>query len=313
MSAPCPVCQQPAVFAYMQDGYDLYHCAGEGCGHCFVSPMPSDEALAKLYDTDSSSIANSDGWTLAEDYKANPQAIHEYYRKTRLQWLQEVAGQLLAGKEAHILDVGCSTGMFLRTLKDMGYRHLHGLDISLDAAQFIREKHQIPCDTRMEDIPEERFDLITCYAILEHVKDPITFTRTLSGKLKPGGRLAILVPNYDSYYRKLAGKSWVWLIPPIHVQYFNRASLKRVMEKAGLRVEASSSGYTSGTYLYLVVHHGMKLLGRSLPSTSRNRDGGTMALIEIAEKTLRLLLWPMRALTRNTGHGNELLMLAARA
>lgn len=295
----------------MLNGYNFYDCMEQECRHCFVSPVPSDEELLKAYDIDSSSIANSDGWTLAEDYKRNPKIIHEYCKHTRLAWLEKVACEVLADKMSYILDIGCSTGMFLRTLKDLGYSHLQGLDISPDAARFVSETHGVPCVTRIEDLPEGRFDLITCYAVLEHVGDPIAFVQSLSRKLKPNGKLAVLVPNYNSYYRKIVGKSWVWLIPPVHLQYFNMCSLRSTMEKVGLKTQALTSGY-SGTYLYLVVYHIMKLLGRQMPSTSRSRDSGTMAFVEEIEKLLRLLLWPMRKLAKKHGHGNELLILSSK-
>ncbi len=309
MNASCPVCLSASRFAYACDGYELYDCGA--CKHSFVSPVPSEEELKRIYSTDESSIANSDGWTMAEDYKANPQITHDYYRRSRLAWLEKVAGDTLRDKASHILDIGCSTGMFLRSLKDMGYARVHGFDISPVAAQFVQETHGIPCATSLDDLPNDSFDLITCYAVLEHVGDPVLFARTLGSKLKPGGKLAILVPNYDSYYSKLSGKSWVWMIPPIHLQYFVPRSLKACMSNAGLQISTLATDY-SGTYLYLVVHHLMRLLKRPMPSTSRSRQGGSMALINAIEMTLKVFLSPVTALARMRGKANEIMVLAQR-
>lgn len=276
----------------------------------FVHPAPSDEELVRIYDGADSHIGNSNSWTVADDYARNPELIRQQIRGGRIASLRRDAPGS-DDRATAILDVGCSSGMLLRVLKDMGYMHLMGMDLSPTAAAFVRETHGIPCADRLQDVPDATFDIITCFAILEHVADPAGFVRALSAKLRPGGRLVALSPNYDSVYRRLAGRAWVWLIPPIHLQYFSPESFCQVCRRGGLAVERMRTTYAN-TYLYLLVHHLTRAIGRDMPSTSRTRGAGSMAVIDAVEALLRWCLAPGRAVAYWFDKGAEVMAVARR-
>jgi 2-polyprenyl-3-methyl-5-hydroxy-6-metoxy-1,4-benzoquinol methylase len=84
----------------------------------FVYPSPTHEELLRIYTTDKASIANSDSWTQVRDYENDPQAVRDYYFRSRINWIIEKGAS--NSPEASILDVGCAVGMLLRTLKDTG-------------------------------------------------------------------------------------------------------------------------------------------------------------------------------------------------
>lgn len=264
-----------------------------------------------LYDAAESHIGNSNSWTVASDYARDPELIRRQIGDGRIAALwRDAPGS--DDRATAILDVGCSTGMFLRVLKDLGYAHLMGMDLSPTAAAFVRDTHGIPCVAAFHDVPDATFDIITCFAILEHITEPAGFVRTLRRKLKPGGRLVALSPNYDSVYRRLTGRSWVWLIPPIHLQYFSPASFAGALRRGDLVVERMRTTYAN-TYLYLVVHHLTCALGRAMPSTSRTRGSGSMLVIDAVEAVLRVGLAPARALAYVFDKGAEVMAVARRA
>src|SRR5262249_8389525 len=144
------------------------------CRHVFVDPVPSSEALAAMYDSDASSIANSDSWMLAKDYVRAPEVVRKLFRQGRIADLwRDVPGS--TDRTTAILDVGCSTGLFLRVLKDLGYRCLKGMDLSPTAADYVRGTHGIPCATCLDEIPNGTIDVVTCFAVLEHTTAPVAY------------------------------------------------------------------------------------------------------------------------------------------
>jgi 2-polyprenyl-3-methyl-5-hydroxy-6-metoxy-1,4-benzoquinol methylase len=305
----CPVCECLASNRFQHKGYDFFECSASSCRHVFVWPLPSEEELRSLYTVDEASIANSDSWTMAGDYVTSPQVVRDYYLKTRIRWLQK-NGCIISADTA-VLDVGCSTGMFLRTLADTGMSRLHGVDLSDLHCAYVRDTHGIPCDTSLDSVPDETFDLVTCYAVIEHTRDPLGLVAAMKRKLRPGGKLMMLTPNYRSLYRKLAGSSWVWLIPPVHLQYFGNPSVAALLKRSGMEVLINSSDYSS-TYVYLLVHHAMKLLGRPVPSTTRSGRPITIAMIHTLEAVIRAALWPVTSIAQMTNKHNEINVLATK-
>jgi SAM-dependent methyltransferase len=273
----------------------------------FIFPAPDAADLVRLYDTSEASIANSDSWIMARDYAASPQMVRQVYRRLRIDWLTDRG--YLAGPHTSVLDIGCSTGIFLRVLADQGFHRLHGVDISPLHRDYVEQHHGIQCHSSLGEVPDACFDLVTCYAILEHTAEPLEFLRQISMKLKPGGRVVVLVPNYESWYRMVARERWVWLIPPVHLQYFGPNSLAKTIELAELEMVECRSGY-GGTYTYLLAHHLMQVLGRPMPSTGRTGRPKTMLLVNGLEALLRVSLAPVSWLATRRDRHNELTCVA---
>ena len=72
--------------------------------------------------------------------------------------------------------------------------------------------------------------------MLEHVSDPTAHLRKANTLLKPGGIIAISFPDSGSRLAKLAGEKW-WFLSPVHLYYFDRKTLGRMLEKAGFSVK----------------------------------------------------------------------------
>jgi len=307
----CVICSSSSEPLFNFDNYSFHACRDPRCRFVFVDPVPTDEELTAVYEGTESKIANSDGWTLWQDYTADKATVVETLKHQRIDWLLDNASTLNS-KDAAVLDVGCSTGMFLRVMKDIGYRNLKGFDLSPTASAFVTETHGIECRDSLESFDDETFDFICCYAVLEHTKNPRDYLTLLKSKLKQGGQLLVLVPNYDSYYARLAGKSWVWLIPPVHLQYFSYNNLRRLMSDSGFRVQNAETVY-SGTYLYLVAHHISKFLKRDMPSRSRTGSALSASFIKVTELMLSLALAPYAFIARRRHKHCEIRILAAKA
>lgn len=111
----------------------------------------------------------------------------------RLQWIcQQVE---LQGLE--VLDVGCGAGILTETLALKGAK-VTGIDAAkqvIAVAKLHARSENLRIEyhhTLVEDFAkthQEKFDVITCMELLEHVPDPKAFVMTLASLLKPGGYL----------------------------------------------------------------------------------------------------------------------------
>ena len=100
----------------------------------------------------------------------------------------------LEGKR--ILDVGCGIGFYVRRLRGFS-DEVYGVDVDpekvAEASETLPNIQVAPA----EELPfsEGFFDLVLSHEVLEHVDDDRRAVAEALRVLKPGGRLAIFVPN----------------------------------------------------------------------------------------------------------------------
>ncbi|MEA2199037.1 MAG: hypothetical protein QOJ25_3088, partial [Solirubrobacteraceae bacterium] len=68
---------------------------------------------------------------------------------------------------------------------------------------------------------------------LEHVVDPQRDLRVVRGALRPGGRLAVIAPNWGSWERRAFGDCWFPLELPRHRTHFTAEGLRAALAAAG--------------------------------------------------------------------------------
>jgi SAM-dependent methyltransferase len=141
-----------------------------------------------------------------------------------------------------ILDVGCGTGDLAAVFARRGWG-AYGIEPSTQAAEFAREAGVEAVNGTLADAPWEdgTFDAIVFNHSLEHIDDPAEALEIAARLLRPGGILAIAVPNFGSWHRRAFGSAWFQLDLPRHLQHFDRASLAGLVRRSGLRPVATSA------------------------------------------------------------------------
>ncbi len=114
---------------------------------------------------------------------------------------------------AKILDVGCAKGFFLLHAKKAGLDP-YGVDISSYAINQGKALfgESLVCGNVEEHIPfsDEFFDVITCWDVIEHLRNPSQFLKNLSRKLKKDGLIFVETCNYYSMSRRIMKENWIF-------------------------------------------------------------------------------------------------------
>lgn len=200
------------------DGYTIVHCTE--CGLVFVDPTPSSLNIRRFYETFDYKSAYSQG----EDI-IGPQ----------VQSLDFVEG-LISGK-GNVLDIGCATGRFLSFAAQRGWGVL-GVESSSKLARYARDNHGLPVTVGFfENIEfDRRFDLVTMFQLIEHVRNPRLVIRKSHEIIKKGGFLILQTPNIESLEAKIFRRDYNMLTPPGHLYYFSPRTLSRLVESEGFRI-----------------------------------------------------------------------------
>ena len=137
-----------------------------------------------------------------------------------------------------VLDVGCGSGGLASLMPAADY-----VGIEIDAASRQRAAARFPGYRFLEALPAdtERFDTVAALAVLEHVPDPVAFTRRLAGHLadEATARLVLTTPH-PSVERLHGIGARIGLFSQAaneeHHALLDRRKLEGVGQRAGLRL-----------------------------------------------------------------------------
>jgi len=190
------------------------------CGLTYTNPRPDKNEILEYYNQDYYGINNVKFKGLIEKF------IH-LKRKIRALRIIKIIN---SGK---ILDVGCGRGIFLNYMKELGWE-VYGTEITDIAAKFAKKilKSNIFIGP-LEDhkFPDNFFDVITLFHVLEHLPHPLKTLQEIYRILKPNGLLVISVPNINSWQAQIFKTKWFHLDIPRHFFHFDYKSLSKMLPK----------------------------------------------------------------------------------
>jgi 2-polyprenyl-3-methyl-5-hydroxy-6-metoxy-1,4-benzoquinol methylase len=263
MTPTCTICGKDTVFAFEKNAYKLYRC--NACKHLFVFPTPSASEIEAVYKESYFHKSEGEGGLGYADYDTDKAGLASTFDKYLVELEKHAPGK-------RILDVGCATGFFLDRGRKAGWK-TYGVEISrFGAEESNRRGHETVCGM-LEDVPgESRFDVITMWDVFEHMTDPESALKRAHALLAPGGLVAINTIDSSSVPAKILGKNWHLVVPPEHLQYYSRTSLKQIVENEGFEVLSMHriTKRFSLPYIFTILFRWQKLgMWRTLAEFSR--------------------------------------------
>lgn len=140
--------------------------------------------------------------------------------------------------KGRLLDIGCGPGLFVWLAKKSGWR-TDGLEPSLWAKKEAKRRFKLNINQGLlEDFKDKQnfYDVITMWDVLEHFKDPLKSLKKTKKMLRKDGFLVLTTININSWFSKLLGKHWTWLIR-VHLWYFTPQTLRNILRKTGFEIK----------------------------------------------------------------------------
>ena len=141
-------------------------------------------------------------------------------------------------KNKKILDFGCGIGGYLEMAQKISSL---AKGIELEKAiqpSFKNRGLSVYSDLNAVIETGEKWDLITLFHVVEHLRDPILILEDLSKILEKDGEIIIEVPNADdallSLYKNKGFQNFVYWSQ--HVFVFNKSTMNALIKKANLKV-----------------------------------------------------------------------------
>lgn len=172
--------------------------------------------------------------------------------------LRTVLDRIAPEGPSDVVDVGGGTGGFAVPLAELGHR-VTVLDANPDALAAL-ERRAAESGVKVRsvqgdatDLPDllgpDAADLVLCHSVLEYVDDPAAAMAALTGAVRPGGSVSVLVAgqiaaalhraaagHFDDARRVLTDVSGRWGEHDRVPRRFTRETLSSLVSAAGLRV-----------------------------------------------------------------------------
>src|SRR5690554_3839634 len=150
---------------------------------------PQPDNLDKYYESEAY-ISHTDSKKTLMD------KIYQYIKALNIRFKLNLIDHY-TNKSKKLLDVGTGTGDFLVAAQKTGWDIL-GIEPNKNALEKAREKRIAVLPT-LNSVPQQKFDIITLWHVLEHLPDLDSQITNLVKLLEVNGTLIIAVPNYKSY------------------------------------------------------------------------------------------------------------------
>jgi 2-polyprenyl-3-methyl-5-hydroxy-6-metoxy-1,4-benzoquinol methylase len=246
---------------YQLNGWNIVSC--QRCGLIYVNPMPNAETLRTFY---------------TEDFfqgNRRPAGYADYLRDKGIHVRHFQAYWPLIRQEfpypGRVLDIGCALGFFLDMARSQGWEAV-GIELSEFAAQWARSKLGLDVQTGTlldAHLPKDCFDVVTLWATIEHLADPIGTLREAHRVLKPGGVILITTGEVEGILDRLSKGLCYWYEPPAHLYYFTTRTLRAMLQKAGFRSLRVQGVEMAPGMIGPFRRPGLHGLNRWLPATGR--------------------------------------------
>lgn len=128
-------------------------------------------------------------------------------------------------KSASILDIGCSSAIFLKYLKKQGFANLEGLEPS----ENLRKEGHLDI-TIHKKLPAKKYDVIFLLDVLEHIEDDEQMLKDIKNALKEHGTFYISVPAHP----------FLWSHHDVvnhHYRRYTKNELKEKLRRAGFKIK----------------------------------------------------------------------------
>lgn len=226
----CPACgYELHEYEFNKHGFDYATC--NNCETLYQTPRPSIESFTCFYNDSISSK-----YWAEKFFPALAESRRERIFQPRVERLVELSNEKELALST-IMDVGAGYGIFLEEWKK---RYPDARAIAIEPSSHLAEVCRKKGLEVVEDIAENvdgyksTADLVVCFEVLEHVYEPLSFIKTITSFVKPGGHVLMSTLGVDGFDIQVLWDKSNSVSPPHHINFLSVDGFYRLFKRAGL-------------------------------------------------------------------------------
>jgi 2-polyprenyl-3-methyl-5-hydroxy-6-metoxy-1,4-benzoquinol methylase len=202
------------------------------CGNIFVDKMLTDYGSKLIYEP------RGPYDLYRNKFIKNKENKYTFKLRKKINIRKAAQASKFINKNSYVLDFGCGNQNFLKELSRLGYKKLFGTDINTK----FNKSSKIVIKKNINEF-KMKFNLITMWGVLEHVKNPLVLLKNLSLYLKKNGFILLETPNAESLLMQYimeqnqSGQTILrFLEPARHLFFFSRNFFKSIEKKIKMKM-----------------------------------------------------------------------------
>lgn len=248
----CPSCGsdklQPVLKAIdhtvSRETFQIWQC--EKCSLRFTQDVPDAASIGPYYHS--------------EDYISHSNTskglVNRLYHLVRRQTLSDKRRLIQTAtrkRQGKLLDIGAGTGAFAGYMQTQGWE-VTGLEPEAVARERALADHKVSLlDTgQLDTLPDDSYDAITLWHVLEHVHDLHRYLDRLKRLVGKGGRIFIAVPNYTAYDAAVYGPAWAAYDVPRHLYHFSPDAMEILLSHHQLQLHYTQPMWYDSFYISMM-------------------------------------------------------------
>lgn len=168
----CPLCEKRSPARVIAARFGMVTSVAEchACRLAYQTPKPSEDASRAYMNW---------RWSSSDSYVTDSESKRRVARAK----LEHVHS--MRRSPGRLLDFGAGSGTFVHASRDAGWQAV-GVELGEPAIERAKEYYGIEL---LKSLPDEEFDVITMWDVVEHLRDPAAVLQELHGRLRRDGLL----------------------------------------------------------------------------------------------------------------------------
>ena len=155
----------------------------------------------------------------------------------------------MVGQQKRVLEIGAGPGSITRHLKHASGCHVTAIELDPAAIEKLAPFCERIYQTNLNDSSwiellknEERFKVVVAADVLEHLYDPLTVLRQMTGLVSNDGCIIVSLPHvgYSAIHTCLLEENFEYrdwgLMDRTHIRFFGIKNIQLLFENAGLKI-----------------------------------------------------------------------------
>ena len=214
----CPLCSYSLKnYLFQKRGGHYVKC--NSCGLVYLDPVFKDRELniyyKNLHDAQSKVTKNES----------------EFYRRIYLRGLKLIER---FKKNGSILDIGCSSGFFLDIAGENKWETF-GIELNKKESKIAKKNHHV-FEQDLKTLKNKKFDVITMWDVIEHIKDGNKSMKQMRKRLNKNGLIFFQTPNVNSLAARVMQKKCNVFDGIEHVNLYDFDTMKMLARKNNFKI-----------------------------------------------------------------------------